>query len=111
MNAAVAVESAAQQDAYEGMNKKMFETQIQWGESTDNKSALLRTYAEDLGLDMTVYDATVADPATEERVKLHIADGKALGVIGTQTFFLEGKRLNVQNLEQFKDAVAATASN
>lgn len=111
MNAAVAVESAAQQDAYEDMYKKMFDTQAQWGESADNKSALFRTYAEDLGLDMAAYDAAVANPATEERVKLDIADGKALGVTGTPTFFLDGKILNVQTLEQFKAAVAATAAN
>ena len=60
---------------------------------------------------MAVYDAVVADPSTEERVKLDIADGKALGVTGTPTFFLDGKILNVQSLEQFKDAVAATAAN
>ncbi|MBB5597662.1 thioredoxin domain-containing protein [Neomicrococcus lactis] len=110
-NAAVAVEAAAQQDAYEPMYKKMFDTQAQWGESADNKSALFRTYAEDLGLDMAAYDAAVADPATEERVKLDIADGKALGVSGTPTFFLDGKMLNVQTLEQFRAAVAATAAN
>lgn len=111
MNAAVAVESAAQQDAYEPMYKKMFDTQAQWGESADNKSALFRTYAEDLGLDMAAYDAAVADPATEERVKLDVNDGKALGVTGTPTFFLDGKMLNVQTLEQFRAAVEATAAN
>ena len=111
MNAAVAVESAAQQDAYEPMYKKMFDIQAQWGESADNKSALFRTYAEDLGLDMAAYDAAVADPATEERVKLDVNDGKALGVTGTPTFFLDGKMLNVQTLEQFRAAVEATAAN
>src|SRR5690606_32214230 len=60
MNAAVAVEAAAQQDAYDDMYKKMFDTQTQWGESADNKSALFRTYAEDLGLDMAAYDTAVA---------------------------------------------------
>lgn len=111
MNAAVAVEAAAQQDAYDDMYKKMFDTQTQWGESADNKSALIRTYAEDLGLDMAAYDTAVADPATEERVKLDIADGKALGVTGTPTFFLDGKMLNVQSLDEFKAAVAATVAN
>ncbi|KAA0973084.1 DsbA family protein [Paeniglutamicibacter gangotriensis] len=111
MNAAVAVEAAAQQDAYEPMYKKMFDTQAQWGESADNKSSLFRTYAEDLGLDMAAYDAAVANPATEERVKLDVADGTAFGVTGTPTFFLDDKILMVQSLEQFKAAVAATAAN
>ncbi|WP_271394997.1 DsbA family protein [Neomicrococcus lactis] len=111
MNAAVAVEAAARQDAYEKMYKKMFDTQAQWGESAENKSALFRTYAEDLGLDMAAYDAAVADPTTEERVKLDIADGKALGVTGTPTFFLDGKMLTVQSLEQFQAAIAEAAAN
>ena len=60
---------------------------------------------------MAAYDAAVADPATEERVKLDVNDGKALGVTGTPTFFLDGKMLNVQTLEQFRAAVEATAAN
>lgn len=111
MNAALAVESAALQGAYEPMYKKMFETQAQWGESADNKSALFRTYAEDLGLDLAAYDASVADPATQDRIKLDIADGKALGVSGTPTFFLEGKMLTVQSLEQFVAAIEEAAAN
>lgn len=111
MNAALAVESAALQGAYEPMYKKMFETQAQWGESADNKSALFRTYAEDLGLDLAAYDASVADPATQDRIKLDIADGKALGVSGTPTFFLEGKMLAVQSLEQFVAAIEEAAAN
>lgn len=111
MNAAVAVEAAAQQDAYEPMYKKMFETQKQWGESADNKSALFRAYAEDLGLDLAAYDSTVADPATKERVKLDVADGTALGVTGTPSFFLDGKSLAVKSLDEFEAAVAATAGN
>lgn len=111
MNAAVAVEAAAQQGAYEEMYKKMFDTQTQWGESGENKSSLFRTYAEDLGLDLDAYDAAVADPATEERVKLDVADGTALGVSGTPTFFLDGKPLAVQGLDEFEAAIAAAIAD
>ncbi|MGG5754045.1 DsbA family protein [Zafaria sp. Z1313] len=111
MNAAVAVEAAAGQGAYEPMYKRMFETQAQWGESADNRSDLFRTYAEDLGLDMAAYDAAVADPATKERVEADVADGTALGVTGTPTFFLDGKIVMVQNLDEFEAAVAATTAN
>lgn len=111
MNAAVAVEAAAQQDSYEPMYKKMFDTQAQWGEAGEDKSALFRTHAEDLGLDMAAYDAAVADPAIEERVRLDIADGTALGVTGTPTFFLDGKLRTVQSLDGFEAAVAAAAAD
>ena len=89
----------------------MLDTLSQSGESADNKSAVFRGYAEELGLDMAAFDKAVADPATKARVELDKADGKALGVTGTPTFFLDGELLKVQSLEQFDAAVAATAAN
>ncbi|MGL3808152.1 DsbA family protein [Paeniglutamicibacter sp. R2-26] len=111
MNAAVAVEAAAEQGAYEPMYKRMFETQTQWGESAENKSAVFRTFAEDLGLDLAAYDHAVADPSIRARVEADVADGKALGVTGTPTFFLDGKMLEVQSLDEFEAAVIAAAAS
>ena len=98
MNAAPAVEAAAQQGQYEAMYQRMFETQEQWGESGEDQSAVFRGFAEDLGLDMAAFDAAVADPATQERIELDVADGEALGVGGTPTFFLDGEVLNPESL-------------
>ncbi|AJK70140.1 DsbA family protein [Corynebacterium marinum] len=109
--AAVAVEAAGQQGQYEAMYHRMFETQSEWGESSEDNSAVFRGFAEDLGLDMAAYDAAVADPATEERVQLDVADGKALGVPGTPTFFLDGQLLTPDSLEQFRAEVDAAAAD
>ena len=111
MNAALAVEAAAQQGQYEAMYQRMFETQEQWGESAEDQSAVFRGFAEDLGLDLAAFDAAVADPATTERVRLDVADGEALGVGGTPTFFLDGEVLNPESLEQFRAAVEAAATD
>ena len=111
MNAALAVEAAAQQGQYEAMYQRMFETQEQWGESGEDQSAVFRGFAEDLGLDMAAFDAAVADPATEERIKLDVADGEALGVGGTPTFYLDGEVLNPESLEGFRDAVESAATD
>ncbi|MGQ1799125.1 DsbA family protein [Kocuria oceani] len=111
VNAALAVEAAAQQGAYEAMYQRMYETQTQWGESAEDKSAVFRGFAEDMGLDMAAYDAAVADPATEERIQLDVADGEALGVGGTPTFFLDGEVLNPESLEQFRAEVEAAATD
>ena len=111
MNAALAVEAAAQQGQYEAMYQRMFETQEQWGESGEDQSAVFRGFAEDLGLDMAAFDAAVADPATEERIKLDVADGEALGVAGTPTFYLDGEVLNPESLEAFRDAVETAATD
>ncbi|MEO9249199.1 thioredoxin domain-containing protein [Citricoccus nitrophenolicus] len=111
VTAAVAVEAAAQQGAYEAMYQRMFETQTQWGESAEDQSDVFRGYAEDLGLDMTAYDAAVADPATRERVELDVADGTALGVSGTPTFYLDGEQLAPSTLEEFTAAVEAAVQD
>ena len=111
MNAALAVEAAAQQGQYEPMYQRMYETQAEWGESGEDKSAVFRGFAVDLGLDMAAFDAAVADPATTERIKLDVADGEALGVGGTPTFYLDGEVLNPESLEQFRAEVETAATD
>ena len=110
MNAAVAVEAAAEQGKYEQMYQKMFDTQKQWGESQDDYSELFRDYDKELGLDMKAYDASIADPATQQRVSQDLTDGKALGITGTPTFFLDGQLLQIQTAEQFEAAIKSAIS-
>lgn len=100
--AALAVEAAAQQGKYEQMYTKMFDTQPQWGEKQDSQAPLFRTYAQELGLDLAKYDAAVADEKTIDRIRKDVADGKALGVTGTPTFFLNGKKLTLNSDAQFR---------
>ena len=111
MNAALAVEAAAQQGQYEAMYQRMYETQTEWGESAEDQSAVFRGFAEDLGLDMAAFDAAMADPATQERIELDVADGEALGVGGTPMFFLDGEVLNPETLEQFRAEIEAAATS
>lgn len=60
---------------------------------------------------MASYDAAVADPATLERIELDVADGQALGVGGTPTFYLDGEVLNPNSLEEFRAEVEAAATD
>ncbi|RKO19566.1 disulfide bond formation protein DsbA [Pseudarthrobacter phenanthrenivorans] len=100
--AALAVEAAARQGKYEQMAARLFEAQPQWGEQQDSQAALFRTYAEELRLDMNQYDTDVAAEETKERIRRDVADGKALGVTGTPTFFLDGKKLTLNSEAQFR---------
>ncbi|MFQ1004356.1 DsbA family protein [Modestobacter sp. SSW1-42] len=106
-NAAVAVEAAAQQDRFEDMYDRMYETQSQWGEKQDSQAAVFRGFAEELGLDMAAFDAAVAAPETLERVLRDREDGIALGVEGTPTFFLNGQKLRVTTTDEFIEALDA----
>ncbi|MGF6833080.1 protein-disulfide isomerase [Paenarthrobacter sp. TE4293] len=107
--AALAVEAAAQQGKYEQMAAKLFETQPQWGEKQDSQAPLFRTYAEELALDMDSYDTAVADQATKDRINQDVADGRALGVTGTPTFFLNGKKLTLNTEAQFRQLLDEAA--
>ncbi|WP_285241419.1 thioredoxin domain-containing protein [Pseudarthrobacter sp. MEB009] len=102
VTSALAVEAAAQQGKYQAMADRLFETQPQWGEGSESKAPQFRTYAQELGLDLAAYDAAVASDATRQRVEQDIADGKALGVTGTPTFFLDGKKLRLDTEAQFR---------
>lgn len=103
--AAAAVEAAAQQGKFEEMHARMFETQAEWSHTNEDRSPVFRGYAEDLGLDMAAYDAAIADPATMDRVNADKADGMALNVEGTPTFFLEGRKIQPATLEEFRSLI------
>ena len=105
MNAALAAEAAAQQGEFEAMHSRLFETQAEWGELRESREELFRSYAEDLGLDMDAYDAAVADPATQARVEEDFNDGQYLNVTGTPTFFLNGEKLELEQLSDLTDAL------
>jgi protein-disulfide isomerase len=111
MNAAVAVEAAAQQGRFEAMYQRMFETQPRWGEQQESRADVFRGFADELGLDLAAYDAAVADPATEARVRRDFDAGIALGVTGTPTIFLDDERIELTSPDdlraQVERAVAA----
>lgn len=110
MNAAVAVEAAAQQGRFEDMYARMYQTQAEWGEQQDSQAALFRQFAQDLGLDMDAYDSAVADPATQARVEQDQQDGISLGVQGTPTFFLDGELMQPESAEDFQAQIDAAVN-
>ncbi|MFG1625518.1 DsbA family protein [Kribbella sp. NPDC049227] len=105
--AARAVEAAAQQGKFEAMYQKMYETQTEWGEQRVPADERFRGFAKDLGLDLAAWDNAYNDPATLERVKKDVADGEALGVSGTPTFFLNGEKLQPESAQDLIASIDA----
>ncbi|MFB4294140.1 DsbA family protein [Nonomuraea sp. ATR24] len=105
--AARAVEAAAAQGAFEAMYRRMYETQPQWGEKRVPADETFRGFAKDLGLDLAAWDRAYDDPATLARIRKDMADGRALGVQGTPTFFLNGTRIEPRTLAEFRAAIDA----
>ena len=81
----------------------------EWGGKQDSQAPVFRSYAQELGLDLAKYDAAVADEQTRERIRKDVADGTALGVTGTPTFFLNGKKLVLNTEAEFRQMLTDAA--
>lgn len=104
-NAAVAVEAASRQGQLEAMYQRMFESQTEWGEKQESQAPLFRTFAEELGLDMTQFDADIADPATMERVMSDFEDGRSLGVKSTPSIFINDEPVQLSSFDDIRLAI------
>jgi len=107
VNAALAVEAAAQQGRLEDMYTILYRSQAEWGEKQESQAELFRGIAEELGFDMEAYDAAIADPATAARVELDRGDAEGLGLQGTPSFFLNGEPLELTSAQDVTAAIDA----
>ncbi|HEY6736329.1 MAG TPA: DsbA family protein [Candidatus Saccharimonadia bacterium] len=97
-NAALAAEAAGAQGKYWEMHDKLYDNQSQWGDLNKNvpKSDALNywvSYAKDLGLDADKFKSDVENAKSQPVVDQDLADGNALGIQGTPTFFVNGKQI------------------
>jgi protein-disulfide isomerase len=100
--AAQAAECAGAQGKFWEMYDLLLDNQHQ----LDRKH--LRSHAERLQLDLTRFDAELADEIYLQRVREHIAGGVASGVRNTPAFFINGAIHDVSfNLHALLDGVAA----
>ena len=104
---AVAVEAAARQHRFEDLYQRMFDTHPEWAGSSEPQAVLFRRLARGIGLDMEQYDADVADPSTLQRVRYDFDAGRELGVRGTPSILVDGKLLDIQRVEDIRDALDA----
>ncbi len=103
--AARAAEAAAAQGQYIEMMDLLFETQPEWGEKSTSQEEVFFGFAEQLGLDIEQFTEVYQDPATLEKIRRDQADGQALGVSGTPTFFLDGEMLQPTSFDELVVAV------
>jgi protein-disulfide isomerase len=100
--AALAAEAAAGQGKFWPMHDLLFDNQRHL------KAPQLRGYAERLELDISRFDAEIADTLYLQRVREDIEGGNLSGVRATPTFFINGKIQDIsyglQALEQGVEA-------
>jgi protein-disulfide isomerase len=105
MYAISALEAAADQKKYWEMLEVLFENQPQWGSHHAPKPELIPGFAQQIGLEMTAFERTLNSAAHRTIIETDKADGQSLGVSGTPTFFVNGRRLERLGYETLKALV------
>ena len=76
-----------------------------------NQSSLsvekLKSFATQLGLDRTRFDAALDSRKFAEMVQTDLDDGIKLGLKGTPSFFINGRRVTAKSYEELKESVDA----
>lgn len=76
-----------------------------------NQSALgvaqLKDYASEIALDRSRFDAALDSGRFEERVQSDLAEGLRLGINGTPTLFINGRRVSDRSYEALKATIEA----
>lgn len=115
MPAALSAEAAGRQGKFWEMHDLIFESQQKWVDLPDPTS-YFASIAQSLGLDMNKFGKDLADPALKQKITDDAADGDKLGVTGTPTMFLNGKKLDLKSYDDLTKDIdaaigAAPASN
>ncbi len=67
----------------------------------------IRALAEQVGLDMKRFDKDLADPKLQKLVTGDMQEGQQIGVRGTPTIFINGRRLQQRSMDGFKKMIDA----
>lgn len=102
-----AAQAAGLQNKFFEMRDKLYETQSSWSTSSD-PSKTFEGYAQEIGLDVERFKSDLNSQAVRDAVSVDVDSGKAAGVSGTPTFFLNGTKLkNPASVEAFKVLIDA----
>lgn len=113
MVAANAAEAAADQGKFWEYHHKLYETQKDWSELTDPVDKFVE-YAKGLGLDTGKFKDAVVNEQFKNIIEQDMADGNALNINATPTFFLNGQQVTggytYENLKKNVDAALGTSA-
>ncbi|HEY0965359.1 MAG TPA: DsbA family protein [Candidatus Saccharimonadales bacterium] len=100
--AAAAAEAAGQLGKYWEMHDVLYEKQSEWqSASSTQRNDYFTTYAASVGLDRAKFTKKLSEAIDQINAKISFdqALGQKVGVDGTPTFFLNGKKINQKVLD------------
>ena len=107
---AKAAEAAGLQGKFWEMHDMLYDKQTEWSTGLTARDMIMN-YAATLKLDTVKFSQDLNSKAVEEKVFAEAKEGAALGVQGTPTFFLNGKKINnPRSLEELDKLVREEAA-
>ncbi len=103
-----AAQAAGNQGKFWEMYTILYERQANWRSNGSGSlaSSVFEGYAEEIGLDVDRFKADVAASDTLATINADVERGKADGVEGTPSFFLNGKKIEdtttIDTIEEFR---------
>lgn len=107
MQAAIAAESAGQQGKFFQMYDKLYQNQQEWTQSA-TPQVFFDKYAQEIGLNVSQFKEQMKSSVIQDHVKKQYDEATVqLGLTGTPTFFINGKKLAFQTVDDFNNAIEA----
>ena len=104
-----AAECAANQGAFKRMHDLLYVKRKEWQASKDIR-VTIDGYAKQLGLDRAALGRCLMNPEIAQRVQRHTALARQLGINGTPTFFVNGRRVpGAVPYEVFQQVIASVS--
>jgi protein-disulfide isomerase len=107
--AAQAAEAAGMQGKFWEMYNQLFTKQLSWATSTDPK-AVFAEYAKTLDLDTVKFSSDYELQSIKDKINASVRRGGKIGVNSTPTFYLNGKKIQPQSYEEFKNLIIGTST-
>ncbi len=105
--AIAAVEAAKKQDKYWESLELLFQTQPQWGSHHNPQINLIFEFLPRVGVDVDKLKVDMKDRSIQDIIAQDMSDLKAVGVKGTPTFFVNGKKPANYSLQSLVDLIEA----
>ena len=107
--AARAAEAAGQQGKFFEYVNLLFKNQATWSQSRTPVAAFIE-YANELGLDMDQFSRQQRSPLLQAQIRSQFNEARGLGLTGTPSFFLNGVKMDIKSVDDFKATIAGAVN-